>query len=247
MLSTMQAVSDSAPSGHLFLPKIKFTPDKDPDPHKRRRKNIKKLKKILRPKRAFPLYFLPAFGAPGQCCVTGINLRELPGDAYDKLLLDPETFQPLEGRTLITEFFTDAITNQPTTFCAKWNITGGWSLDSSYSPDLLQLYWLLTQWISAEEKERQGTNGKFLKKRNISMNIIPVRVSRQKKPRMVEDFEPLFELAAKYEGKGSHIQQYANPTTGEMDLATITLDLRVMRMQESEALSQDALTPEGGE
>ena len=153
----------------------------------------------------------------------------------------------MEGRTLVSEFFVDALTGQPTTFCAKWNITGGWTLDSSYSPDLLQLYWLLTQWISTEERERQGTNGKFLKKRKITMNIIPVRVGKKKKPRMVEDFEPLFELAAKYEGRGSHINQYANPVTGEIDLATITLDLRVMRQQESEALSQESLTPEGGE
>ena len=157
----MQSANDSAPLGHLFVPKIKFTPDKDPDPHKRRRKNIKKLRKVLRPKRSFPFPFLPAFGAPGQCCVTGINLRELPGDAYDKLLLDPETFQPIENRTLVSEFFTDAITGQPTTFCAKWGITGGWTLDSAYSPDLLQLYWLLTQWISAEEKERLAGFDKF--------------------------------------------------------------------------------------
>ena len=243
----MQSSNESVPSGHLFIPKISFTPDKDPDPHKRRRKNIKKLKKVLKPKRSFPFHFLPAYGAPGQCCVTGINLRELPNDAYDKLLVDPQTFQPIDGRTLVTEFFTDAITGQPTTFCAKWNITGGWVLDSSYSPDLLQLYWLLTQWITDEERERQGTNGKFLKRRKITMNIIPISINRKKKPRMVDEIEPLFEIAAKYEGKGSHIEQYTNPLTGEVDLATITLDLRVMRHQESEALSQDALTTEGGE
>lgn len=243
----MQPQTESAPSGHLFLPKISFVPDKDPDPHKRRKKNIKKLKKILKPKRSFPLFFLPAFSAPGQCCVTGINLRDLPKDAYDKMLLDPATFQPLENRTLLTEFFVDAITNGPTTFNAKWNITGGWTLDSSYSPDLLQLYWLLTQWIATESRERQETNGKFLKRRKITMNVIPIIKTKKVKPRMVDEFEPLFELAAKYDGQGSHIQQYPNPFTGEIDLATITLDLRVMRHQETEILRQDAPTLEGGE
>lgn len=243
----MQPADTNTSSSHLFLPKLKFVPDKDPDPHKRRKKNIKKLRKLLKPKRAFPLAFLPAFNAPGQCCVTGANLRDLPHDAYDKLLLDPDTFQPMEGRTLVNEFFVDAITGQPSSFTAMSNVTGGYPLNSSYAPDLLQLYWLLTQWITAEEKERQSNNGKFLKKRGISMKIIPIVNLKKKRPKMVEELEPLFDAAAKYEGKGCHIYQYRNPVTGEMDLATITMDLRVMRENEAMELNAEPHTPEGGE
>ena len=243
----MQASEGHQSSSHLFIPKLKFIPDKDPDPVKRRRKNIKKLRGILKPKRSFPLFFLPAFNAPGQCCVSGANLRELPHDAYDKLLLDPETFQPIEGRTLISEFFTDPINGQPTTFTAMSNITGGYPLYSSYAPDFLQMYWLLTQWTSAEENEKQSNNGKYLKKRGISMKVIPIMSRKKSKPALVQQFEPLFELAVQYEGKGCHIYQYRNPLTDEVDLATITLDLRVMRLQESEDLSEVVPSPDGGE
>lgn len=242
----MQATDGQQSSSHLFIPKLKFIPDKDPDPVKRRRKNIKKLRKILKPRRSFPLFFLPAYNAPGQCCVSGANLRELPHDAYDKLLLDPETFQPIEGRTLMSEFFRDPINGQPTTFTAMSNITGGYPLNSSYAPDFLQMYWLLTQWISANENERQD-NRTFLKKRGISMNVIPIVSRKKAKPALVQKFEPLFDLAAQYEGQGCHIHQYRNPITDEVDLATITLDLRVIRLYESEDLSEVVPSPDGGE
>ena len=243
----MQVADGQNNSSHLFLPKLKFVPDKDPDPVKRRRKNIKAIRRILKPKRSFPLVFLPAYNAPGQCCVSGTNLRNLPADAYDKLLLDPDTFQPIEGRTLVSEFFVDAITGMPTTFTARSNVTGGYPLNSSYAPDFLQMYWLLTQWITQEETERQSNNGKFFRKRGISMKVIPIPVRKKQKPAMLEEIEPLFEAAIKYEGKGAHVHQYRNPLSGEVDLATITLDLRVMRENSAVDLSVEDSTLNGGE
>ena len=79
------------------------------------------------------------------------------------------------------------------------------------------------------------------------MKVIPIVTRKKAKPALVQTFEPLFDLAVQYEGQGCHIYQYRNPITDEVDLATITLDLRVMRLQESEDLSEVVSSPDGGE
>ena len=147
----------------------------------------------------------------------------------------------------MSEFFVDAITGIPSTFTARSNITGGYPLNSSYAPDFLQMYWLLTQWITQEETERQNNNGKFFRKRGISMKVIPIPMRKRDRPQMLKDIEPLFEAALKYEGKGAHVHQYRNPVSNEVDLATITLDLRVMRQNSAVDLSTEEATPNGGE
>ena len=102
---------------HLFLPKIPNFPfDTDPDPSKRRRKNIKRAYKVLKPTRGFPFFFLPKYNQYAQCCITGIDLRNLGPEAFSKPLLDPDTLQPLnDGRTLMTEFFVDQMSGAPRT------------------------------------------------------------------------------------------------------------------------------------
>ena len=79
------------------------------------------------------------------------------------------------------------------------------------------------------------------------MNVIPIVTRKKAKPALVQKFEPLFDLAAQYEGQGCHIHQYRTPITDEVDLATITLDLRVIRLYESEDLSEVVPSPDGGE
>ena len=70
---------------------------------------------------------------------------------------------------------------------------------------------------------------------------------KRDRPQMLKDIEPLFEAALKYEGKGAHVHQYRNPVSNEVDLATITLDLRVMRQNSAVDLSTEEATPNGGE
>ena len=76
-------------------------------------------------------------------------LSALGPDAYDVPLLDPDTMRPLEnGKTLASQFFIDQLSGKPAPFTALSNIDSGYMLRSGYSPELLMIYWLLTQWGS---------------------------------------------------------------------------------------------------
>ena len=60
-----------------FMPNVRFQFDDDPDPYKRRKKNMKNALRVLKPKRSWFPPWGPKFNNPGQCCVTGIDLKPL--------------------------------------------------------------------------------------------------------------------------------------------------------------------------
>jgi hypothetical protein len=219
----------------VYYPRVRFTPDADPDPKLRRKKNIKAVSKILRPARHPIFPFIARFNNPGQCCVTGIRLETLGPDAFSARLIDADTMTPTEdGRTLFDEFFTDNLTGQPRAFTAFSRIDSGTPLRSSYSPELLQLYWLYSQWKEQEMMENINEESGSLWKRK-GIKLIPMQKTSTDEPRpeLVEQLEPFFQLCQKHEGKGVTTSQYSNPVSKEVDLVTITLDLRVMRIAES--------------
>ena len=152
-----------------YTANAKFDFDQDPDPIKRRKKNIKRAKKFLKPARKFGFI---RFNEPGQCCVTGIMLSAMGPDAYDVPLLDPDTMRPLDdGRTLATQFFRDQLTGKIVPFTALSSIDSGYMLRSGYSPELLMIYWLLSQWKLAQHVDNQSQHSVWLwKKRNIKLN-----------------------------------------------------------------------------
>jgi hypothetical protein len=230
-----------------YYPQVKFDFDQDPDPIRRRKKNIKKAWKLLRPTKAwwsFGIFRVSRFGEQGQCCVTGIPLAALGPDAYNKPLLDPDTLKPVDdGRTLSNHFFVDQITGQPTQFCAMSNIDSGIPLRSSYCPELLQLYWLYTQWRLQQHHDNQSQMSVWLwKKKRIKMVPITEKPkSNGIKPGLVAALEPFFQMCLENQGRGIDISEYKNPMTEEVDLTTITLDLRVMRAVEAaNAKSEDS-------
>lgn len=215
-----------------FMPNVRFQFDDDPDPYKRRRKNMKRALKVLKPARSkWPPWGFK-FDLNGQCSVTGADLRALGFEAYDKALLDPHTYQPLEdGRTLMSEFFQDHITGKAITFSAQSRVDSGIPLRSSYCPGLLQVYWLYTQWRYEEQMENQGRASSFLRSRGIEMK--PLR--RKKKaangfrPQLVDELEPFYVKCKMHEGRGVRIAEHSDPNTGEVDYVHITLCLREMR------------------
>lgn len=215
-----------------YYPQVKFDFDQDPDPIKRRRKNIRKARKLLKPTKPWFFPFISKFNEQGQCCVTGIRLSALGPDAYDKPLLDPDTLKPSEnGRTLSNHFFVDQITGQLTGFTALSSVDSGMPLRSSYCPELLQLYWLYTQWRQEQQLDNQSQMSVWLwKKKRIKMVPIQEKVRvNGAKPELVAALEPFFQMCLDNRGRGIEITEYTNPLSGEVDLTMIHLDLRVMR------------------
>tara|TARA_B100000927_G_scaffold278289_1_gene260809 strand:- start:38 stop:808 length:771 start_codon:yes stop_codon:yes gene_type:complete len=225
---------------NLFLPKVRFDFDDDPDPHKRMKKNMKKAYKMLKPARKLLMPWLPKYNDEGLCCVTGVDLRMLGAEAFDKPLLDPNTLQRMDDRTLLTEFFKDPITKAPRLFTAYSNVDSGVPLRSSYCPDLLQVYWLYSQWKHNSQMEMQGTSSSFLRSRKITMKPMQKKNGMQNRPKLVDELEPFFLKCKQYEGMGVQIGEYHNDETGEVDLVTITLDVRTMRRQANTYASTQA-------
>ena len=231
----------------VYYPQVNFEFDNDPDPVLRREKNIKNARTVLMPARRWGIWGMgPKFNDFGQCCVTGIQLTGLGPDAFNKPLLDPDTLTPVDdGRTLYTEFFADG-PGQAKAFVALMGVDSGSPLRSSYCPELLQLYWLFSQWKRQKEDENMNERSSFLwKKKRIKMVPKQIDTTDKPTPSIVKEFEPLFQKALEYEGKGVGISQYMNTHTGEVDLTTITLDLREMRRQESALGLTDNTLSEG--
>jgi hypothetical protein len=230
-----------------YYPQVKFDFDQDPDPTKRRRKNIRNARKLLKPTKPWYFPFTSKFNEQGQCCVTGIRLAALGPDAYNKPLLDPDTLKPTDdGRTLSNHFFVDQITGQLTGFTALSGVDSGIPLRSSYCPELLQLYWLYTQWRQEQQLDNQSQMSVWLwKKKRIKMVPIKERVkTNEGKPELVAALEPFFQLCLDNRGKGIEITEYKNPLTGEVDLTSINLDLRVMRYT-AEVNAESAVSSDG--
>tara|TARA_B100000287_G_scaffold282579_2_gene266258 strand:+ start:9144 stop:9902 length:759 start_codon:yes stop_codon:yes gene_type:complete len=221
-----------------YYPQVKFDFDQDPDPNRRRAKNIKKAFKLLKPTKTWYSVWpfnIVRFNSAGVCCVTGVRLAALGPDAYNKPLLDPDTLKPLEsGTTLAQHFFKDQLTGHDSHFTAYSNVSSGIPLRSSYCPELLQLMWLYTQWRQQQQLDNQGQMSVWLWKRR-KIKMVPITDKPKKsepKPGLVVALEPFFQMCLENQGKGIEINEYKNPLTGEVDLTSIHLDLRVMRAAE---------------
>ena len=249
--SIMSMFGEEGSGGRLdqhFMSNVRFQFDDDPDPYKRRKKNMKNALRVLKPKRSRWPPWGPKHNNPGQCCVTGIDLRPLGYEGYDRVLLDPQTLQPVEdGRTLITEFFQDSMTGKPTQFNALTNVVTGIPLRSSYAPGLLQIYWLYTQWSYEAEMEKQGTSSSFLRSRGIEIKPLRRKSGKQQyRPPLVDELEPFYLKCKQNEGRGVNIIETPNPESGEVDFVTIQLDLRKMRIEALQAESSIASTTTAG-
>ena len=160
---------NEADNGPTYYSQVKFDFDRDPDPVKRRKKNIANARKVLKPRRKWGVFL--RHNEVGQCCVTGVRLSALGPEAYNKPLLHPDTYDPIEdGKTLAGHFFVDSLTNQRVAFTALSNIDGGYACHSGYSPELLMLYWLYTQWKQQQHMESMGERSLWLWK---TRNQIP--------------------------------------------------------------------------
>jgi hypothetical protein len=83
------------------------------------------------------------------------------------------------------------------------------------------------------------------KKKRIKMVPIKERVkTNEGKPELVAALEPFFQLCLDNRGKGIEITEYKNPLTGEVDLTSINLDLRVMRYT-AEVNAESAVSSDG--
>ena len=140
------------------IPVIDFEFSQIADPVKARRKNIKKALKVLKPVKRFTGLFGYKYNSePHQCVVTGADCRGLDyGDLFDK-------------------YFRNSITKELVHF-SPWTgvLPGkGRQMTGTYSPQALQLYKLLLDWMEQEEREHERGFFRQMKKKGVS--FIPIK------------------------------------------------------------------------
>ena len=100
----------------------------------------------------------------------------------------------------------------------------GVPLNGTYSPQHMQLYHLLLQWVEQEAAENDKGFFKRMKKKGVS--FIPIRIEEvvQTNPLLNKWSEAFMEA----EKDGIPIMHYKNPITGENDLSIMVFDNRTL-------------------
>jgi len=205
------------------------------NPRKARKKNIKMLRKALRP----PAYNLGLFkvyhyNAHFECACCGVDCRRfLPESGDDNAyshIKDDNT-----GLSLSDMYWFDPATGEARKPHARSRGDHGDELNSTLCPAHLHIFHTLTQLVEEEELESEGIT------RPVSLGTKFLRVpglTRRKEvnrstPDSLLKYEAFFkeiQKDANYQ-KGITLTQHPNPISGVADLITVTFDLRALQIQ----------------
>jgi hypothetical protein len=205
------------------------------NPRKARKKNIKMLRKALRP----PAYNLGLFkiyryNAHFECACCGVDCRRfLPESGDDNAYshIKDET----TGLSLSDMYWFDPESGEARKPHARTRGDHGDELNSTLCPAHLHIYHTLNTLVQEQELESEGVT------RPTSIGTRFLRVpgfSRPKQqnrstPDSLLKYEPFFreiQKDANYQ-KGITLTQHPNPISGVADLVTVTFDLRALQIQ----------------
>lgn len=203
------------------------------NPAKARRKNIKILRKVLRPPNLNLGFFkVYRYNAAHECACCGVDVRRfLEGDNAYSHISDERT-----GLSLSDIYWFDAETGNAKKPHARTHGDFGDEMNSTLCPAHLHIYHTLRVVIEEQELASEGFSRpvskgtRFLK--------IPGMMKSQKRnrstPESLAKYEQFFKMVqqdAQY-SKGVTLTQHPNPVSGVADLVTITFDLRALQMEQ---------------
>lgn len=208
------------------------------NPRKARKKNIKMLRKALRP----PAYNLGLFkiyryNAHFECACCGVDCRRfLPetGDDNAYSHIKDET----TGLSLSDMYWFDPETGEARKPHARSRGDHGDELNSTLCPAHLHIYHTLHSLVQEEELESEGVTRptsigtRFLRVPGIS-GLAGRKQANRSTPDSLLKYESFFREVqndANYQ-KGITITQHPNPVSGVADLVTVTFDLRALQIQ----------------
>ena len=205
------------------------------NPRKARRKNIKMLRKALRP----PAYNLGLFkiyryNAHFECACCGVDCRRfLPESGDDNAYshIKDET----TGLSLSDMYWFDPETGEARKPHARSRGDHGDELNSTLCPAHLHIYHTLHTLVEEQELESEGVT----RPTSIGTRFLRVPGLTGRKPanRSTPDsllkYEAFFREVQKDANsqKGITLTQHPNPISGVADLVTVTFDLRALQIQ----------------
>tara|TARA_R100001463_G_scaffold13034_3_gene34895 strand:+ start:10547 stop:11473 length:927 start_codon:yes stop_codon:yes gene_type:complete len=219
-----------------FVPTVEIRLITNPkNPRKARKKNIKMLRKTLRPPRYwFGFFSIYRYNAAHECACCGADIRrfiEGSDNAYAHII-DEDT-----RMSLADIYWFDEETGQPRKPHARTHGDIGDELNSTLCPAHLHIFHTLKKLTQEEMLQTDGLSRptsigtKFLRVPGLSA---PKNRNRSTTESLIK-YEPFFRMIQQdtQHQKGITMTQHPNPVSGVADLVTITFDLRALQIQDS--------------
>ena len=212
------------------------------NPKKARRKNLKKLRRALRPPSYnLGLYRIYRYNAAFECACCGVDVRRfLEGDNDYAQIVDYEI-----NLSLADLYWFDETTKEAVKPHARTRGDHGDQMNSTLCPAHLHIYHTLKKMVQEDQMAEDGfkpvsKGTKFLKVPGLSTltaGMVSSSSSNRSTTESLKKYEPFFSLIqqdAKHK-KGITLTQYPNPITGISDLVTVTFDLRALQIEDAMA------------
>ena len=209
------------------------------NPAKARKKNIKMLRKALRPPNYnLGLFKVYRYNAAHECACCGVDVRRfLEGDNAYSHIVDERT-----GLSLSDIYWFNEDTGNANKPHARTHGDHGDEMNSTLCPAHLHIYHTLRCMLEEQELADEGF-GKAVAKGTRFLRV-PGMSSKGAKnrstPESLMKYEPFFRMVqqdAQY-SKGVSMTQHPNPMTGIADLVTVTFDLRALQMEQMGQMAQ---------
>ena len=207
------------------------------NPGKARRKNIKMLRKALRPPNYnLGLFKVYRYNAAHECACCGVDVRRfLEGDNAYAHIMDEKV-----GLSLADLYWFDEDTGNAKKPHARTHGDHGDEMNSTLCPAHLHIYHTLRSLVEEQQMAEDGfakiasKGTRFM--RVPGMGALTSGMTAQKNrstPDSILKYEPFFKqvhIDAEH-SKGVQINQYENPVTGLVDLVQVTFDLRILQTE----------------
>lgn len=206
---------------------------KPKNPVKARKKNIKMLRKALRPPNYnLGLFKVYRYNAAHECACCGVDVRRfLEGDNAYHHIIDERT-----GLSLADIYWFDEDTQQARKPHARTHGDHGDEMSSTLCPAHLHIYHTLRCMIEEHTLEQEGFSKvskgtRFMRVPGFSGSSKTQNRSTPESLLKYAEFFNMIQQDAQH-SKGVTLTQHPNPVSGVADLVTVTFDLRALQMEQ---------------
>lgn len=228
------AGSSGGVDGETLIPTVELKLVQNANnPVKARKKNIKMLRKALRPPNYnLGLFKIYRYNAAHECACCGVDVRRfLEGDNAYSHIVDERT-----GLSLADTYWFDEDTGQARKPHARTHGDHGDEMSSTLCPAHLHIYHTLKCILDEHDLEQEGF-GKIVAKGTRFLRVpgfSPSKAKNRATPESLAKYAPFFQMIQKdaQYSKGVTLTQHPNPVTGVADLVTVTFDMRAMQLEQ---------------
>ena len=241
------AGSSGEMGGEQMIPTVEISLKTNPkNPAKARKKNIKMLRKALRPPNYnLGLFKVYRYNAAHECACCGVDVRRfLEGDNAYSHIVDDRT-----GLSLADIYWFNEDTGNANKPHARTHGDHGDEMNSTLCPAHLHIYHTLRCMLEESEMAEEGF-GKAVSKGTRFLRVPGLgggsKAKNRSSPESLMKYEPFFRMVqqdAQY-SKGVTMTQHPNPMTGISDLVTVTFDMRAMQMEQLSQQSAMGINPQ---